>query len=169
MFYPLGENAEKPMGGGIHPLLSPLVRPRVKVEYLIHRNKYLFNAQKKTHKVNTKKYYTQENVIPEEKEKSTTSKANEPTPALATCKRFFPNGKLGRFLRLEQLCFLCKIWPTNLSYLLDYTSVTLSVSYTFSFFWRKYPGRFVTYLTFPAMNNNDFVVFTNYPLGVVWF
>ena len=35
------------------------------------------------------------------KKKTTTSKANEPTPALATCKRFFPNGKLGRFLRLE--------------------------------------------------------------------
>ena len=163
MFYPLGENSGKPQGGGIHPPLSPLIRPRVKVEYLIHRNKYFFNAKKKPHEVT-------HDVIPKEKEKTTTtSKANLPTPALATCKRFFPSGKIGPFLRLEQLCFLCKIGPTNLSYLLDYTSVTLSVSYTFSFFWRKDPGRFITYLTFPAMNNNDFVVFTNCPLGVVCF
>ena len=56
MFYPLGENSEKPQGGGIQPPLSPLIRPRVKVEYLIHRNKYFFNAKKKKkHEVNTKK------------------------------------------------------------------------------------------------------------------
>ena len=50
-----------------------------------------------------------------------------------------------------------------------YISNPFSVSYTFSFFWRKDPGRFITYLTFPAMNNNDFVVFTNCPLRVVCF
>ena len=37
----------------------------------------------------------------EKEKKTTTSKANLPTPSLATCKRFFPNGKLRRFLRLE--------------------------------------------------------------------
>ena len=96
---------------------------------------------------------------------------------LSVPKVFYPNGKLGRFLCLAENMFSLQ-YSTDKPLRVNYTlsqylilSNSSCISYTlfyFNFFsYRK--GRSITYLTFPAMNNHNFAVYTNCPLRVVYF
>ena len=91
---------------------------------------------------------------------------------LSVPKVFYPNGKLGRFLCLAENMFSLQ-YSTDKPLRVNYTlsqylilSNSSCISYTLFYFiffsYRK--RRSITYLTFPAMNNHNFAVYTNCPL-----
>ena len=96
---------------------------------------------------------------------------------LSVPKVFYPNGKLGRFLCLAENMFSLQ-YSTDKPLRVNYTlsqylilSNSSCISYTlFYFIFFSYRKRSsITYLTFPAMNNHNFAVYTNCPLRVVYF